>query len=229
MANVLLVEDDGALAEGLTYALNLEKFTVAHVRTLRQADEALQGQKFDIILLDVMLPDGSGLDFLVKIKERCATPVLFLTACDQEYQIILGLDRGADDYITKPFRVRELISRMRVILRRAGDAPSFRLVSGLLTLDTQSAELFQSGKPLPLTHMEYKLLLYFMKHPKQALTRTQLLGGLWDNGGQFVDDNTLSVNIRRLREKIEEDSAAPLYIITVRGIGYMWNREVLGI
>jgi DNA-binding response OmpR family regulator len=229
MADVLLVEDDGALAEGLTYALNLEKFTVSHARTLRQADEALQAQKFDIIILDVMLPDGSGLDFLVKIKKRYATPVLFLTACDQEYQIILGLDRGADDYITKPFRVRELISRIGVILRRTGTASSFRLVSGPLTLDTQSTELYLNGNPLPLTLMEYKLLLYFMKHPKQALTRARLLAGLWDNGGQFVDDNTLSVNIRRLREKIEENSASPQYITTVRGIGYMWNREVIGI
>lgn len=226
MADVLLVEDDNALAEGLTYALNLEKFTVTHVRTLCRAEEALAIQKYDVIILDVMLPDGSGLDFIIKIRQRLATPVLFLTACDQEYQVILGLDRGADDYITKPFRVRELISRIRVILRRAETAPAYRLVSGALTLDTQRTELYLNGRLLPLTHLEYKLLLFFMQHPRQTLTRAALLAGLWDNAGQFVDDNTLSVNIRRLREKIEEDSADPRYIVTVRGVGYLWDGEV---
>ncbi len=226
MARVLLVEDDGALAEGLEYALTLEAFEVLRARTLAQADGFLQAEAFDIIILDVMLPDGSGLDYCVKIKERHQTPVLFLTACDQEYQIVLGLDRGADDYITKPFRVRELVSRIRAILRRAGAAPAHRLVSGPLVLDTKAGELHAQGTPVPLTRNEYRLLRIFMDHPRQVLTRAQLLGALWDAEGQFVDDNTLSVSIRRLREKL--DGVFPGAIATVRGTGYMWDREVTG-
>jgi DNA-binding response OmpR family regulator len=226
MSRVLLVEDDGALAEGLEYALTLEAFEVLRARTLAQADGFLQAEAFDIIILDVMLPDGSGLDYCVKIKEHCQAPVLFLTACDQEYQIVLGLDRGADDYITKPFRVRELVSRIRAILRRAGAAPANRLVSGPLVLDTKTSELHAQGAPVPLTRNEYRLLRFFMDHPRQVLTRAQLLAALWDAEGQFVDDNTLSVSIRRLREKL--DSVFPGAIATVRGTGYMWDREVTG-
>ncbi len=226
MSRVLLVEDDGALAEGLEYALTLEDFEVLRARTLAQADGFLRAEAFDIIILDVMLPDGSGLDYCVKIKERCPTPVLFLTACDQEYQIVLGLDRGADDYITKPFRVRELVSRIRAILRRAGAAPANRLVSGPLVLDTKTSELHAQGAPVPLTRNEYRLLRFFMDHPRQVLTRAQLLAALWDSEGQFVDDNTLSVSIRRLREKL--DGVSPGAIATVRGTGYMWDREVTG-
>ncbi|MGI6168950.1 MAG: response regulator transcription factor [Christensenellales bacterium] len=226
MAHILLIEDDQALAEGLEYALKLEQFTVSHAKTLERADQLLSSQSFNLIILDVMLPDGSGLDYCVKVRQRFATPVLFLTACDQEYQIILGLDRGADDYVTKPFRVRELISRIRVILRRgsAGGA-THQLISGGLTLDVNHALLEKDRRSVQLTPLEYKLLHFLMCHPSQTLSRSQILAELWDNGGRFVDDNTLSVNIRRLREKIDEPGQ-PSYIATIRGIGYLWEQEV---
>lgn len=224
MPHILLIEDDLALSEGLEYALKLEQFSVSHAKTLRHADSLLEEQSFDLIIIDVMLPDGNGLDYCVKVKQQTTTPVLFLTACDQEYQVILGLDRGADDYVTKPFRVRELISRIRAILRRSGVSCA-RLVCGDLTLDLSHAAVQKAGRLILLTPLEYKLLLFLMRHPQQTLTRSRILAELWDNDGNFVDDNTLSVNIRRLRDKIDTPNM-PSAIATVRGVGYLWDREV---
>lgn len=196
---LLFVEDDAAIVQGLQYALTQEGYAVTHAGSLAAARAALPAG-FDLLLLDVRLPDGSGFDLLREARRRNPEqPAVFLTACDDEIHTVLGLDLGADDYIAKPFRLQELLSRLRAVLRRA--------------------EISRGGEPISLTALEYKLLLVFLAHPGQVLGRSQLLGAIWDEGGNFVNDNTLTVYIRRLRAKLETPGGPPL-IATVRGLGY---------
>ncbi|MDO5602191.1 MAG: response regulator transcription factor [Oscillospiraceae bacterium] len=215
---ILLVEDDEAISEGLRYSLVQEGYDVRLCARKETALAALRETAFDLLLLDVMLPDGSGYDVCRFAKQRGDTPVLFLTACDEEVNVVMGLDMGADDYITKPFRVRELQSRIRSVLRRCGGQKNIYRF-GPLMLDASSARVSVEGADVPLTALEYRLLLTFAAHPGQVLTRGQLLSGLWDEGGNFVNDNTLTVYIKRLREKLAEAGAGGL-IRTVRGMGY---------
>ncbi|MEA4889781.1 MAG: response regulator transcription factor [Clostridiaceae bacterium] len=243
MPKILLIEDDAALRSGLAYALGSDGFDVLTAGTLAEARGWLRidPAHVDLILLDVLLPDGNGYDFCAELKTDKQTaisqiPIIFLTACDSEIAVVRGLDGGGDDYLTKPFRIRELTSRIHAVLRRhmnSGPAgglsvsgsrsdmrlPMNRQVGGL-HLDGARFKAWQDGQELTLTALEFRLLAYLMDHAGQVLSRNQILGFLWDERGDFVDDNTLSVHIRHLREKIEKDPACPQIILTIRGVGY---------
>lgn len=229
--DVLLVEDDANLAIGIEYALKSEGFDVTKAASCAEARRLINCGT-DFVLLDVMLPDGTGYDLLKEIRKAGRTPVIFLTACDEEVNIIMGLDAGADDYITKPIRVRELISRIRAVLRRQGGGNSTgtdRLVSGGVEVNVLGSRVSKDSSDIQLTALEYRLLLALMNHPGQTLPRPKLLEILWDVDGEFVDDNALSVYIRRLREKVELNPDDPALIKTVRGIGYKWDAGVSAI
>lgn len=216
---IFIAEDDKNIAEGLRYSLMSEGYQVCVCPDKRRSLEKLEQEGFDLYLLDLTLPDGSGYELCEYIKNRREAPVLFLTACDDEVNVVRGLDMGADDYITKPFRIRELISRMKSALRHyrkenTGDV----LTIGNITINVKQAKVFQDSREILLTAMEYRLLLAFANHPGQVLSRNQLLEGIWDVDGSFINDNTLSVYIKRLREKLDgEDTSV---IETVRGLGY---------
>ena len=219
MTRIFLVEDDKAIAKNLTLLLRSEGFTVSHAATRGEASAMLAGNLFDLALVDIALPDGNGFTVCTEIKERYQIPVLFLTASGDEASVVTGLNIGADDYITKPFRPRELIARIRAALRkqeRTGQA--FEVCD--LCVDTASGVVTKYGREIFLSALEYRLLLIFMNNPKNIITRSRLLDELWDAAGEFVSDNTLTVYIKRLREKIENDPANPQIILTVRGTGY---------
>ena len=219
MTRIFLVEDDKAIAKNLTLLLRSEGFTVSHAATRGEASAMLAGNLFDLALVDIALPDGNGFTVCTEIKERYQIPVLFLTASGDEASVVTGLNMGADDYITKPFRPRELIARIRAALRKQERAGQAFEVCGL-SVDTASGVVTKYGREIFLSALEYRLLLIFMNNPKNIITRSRLLDELWDAAGEFVNDNTLTVYIKRLREKIENDPANPQIILTVRGTGY---------
>ena len=230
MSKLLLLEDDLSLIDGLTYSLNKAGYEVDVARTVGEALERLSKPDcFALLLLDVTLPDGTG--FMICEERRALndmTPIIFLTAADEETSIIRGLDCGGDDYITKPFKLGELCSRIRALLRRSAlqSSPYTGVIrSGPVTIDQTAAKAYLSGEYLDLTGAEYRLLCLFIRHAGQTLTRNLILDELWDGQGNFVDDNTLSVYIRRLREKIEEQPSRPEHLLTVRGMGYRWEGE----
>ncbi|HHV39403.1 MAG TPA: response regulator transcription factor [Tepidimicrobium sp.] len=227
MIDILLVEDDITLAMGIEYSLKNEGYQVDIAGTLIDGKDLVDRKNYDLILLDIMLPDGSGYELCRHIRKHKLTPIIFLTAQDEEVNVVMGLDIGGDDYITKPFRIRELISRIKAVLRRTSN---FRkeniLISNEIKLNILESKAYVKGKPIQLTPSEYKLLNFLMRNPRHALSRARILENLWDIDGDFVDDNSLSVYIRRLREKIEKDPSNPQYIKTIRGIGYMWNWDV---
>ena len=215
-----MAEDDKTIVEGLSYALGQEGFETCAAYTAAQAIEFLREKAFDLALLDLSLPDGSGYDICRFIKRQSLTTrVIFLTACDEETSVVMGLDMGADDYVTKPFRIRELLSRIRTALRHGGAAGD-ELRLGKIVIHTKQAKATKNGAEIPLTALEYRLLLTFAQNTGQVLTREQLLEGIWDVAGNFVNDNTLTVYIKRLRDKIEDDPQQPRLIQTVRGLGY---------
>jgi DNA-binding response OmpR family regulator len=227
MTNILVIEDDTVLGTGITYALQKENFSVTIAGTINEGYQLFKAREFNLILMDIMLPDGSGYDLCKEVRKQSGVPIIFLTACDEEVNVVLGLDLGGDDYITKPFRVKELISRIKVALRRNSSGSPLEktiLKSGNVTIHLPETKAFKNDEELNLTPVEFKLLSMFARNPRQTLTREQILGKLWDTVGDFVDDNTLSVHIRRLREKIETDPSNPEYIVTVRGVGYKWNQ-----
>lgn len=228
MNKILLVEDDEALALGVEYTLEEEGYQVSRVGSIENGKEKFNKEEFDLILLDINLPDGSGYDVCKYIKAMKDTPIIFLTALDEEVNIVLGLDMGGEDYITKPFRVRELLSRIKVVLRRNSKIEKNSLIikSEDIILNTAKIEVTKNHERLALTAKEYKLLLIFMKNPGVMLNKDEILNELFDDEGAFVEDNTLSVYIKRLREKIEENPSKPEYIITKRGLGYMWNKDI---
>lgn len=227
MKNILMVEDDSTIAFAVKYAVEQEGFNLDIAENLENARKIVNSKEYDLILLDVMLPDGNGYEFLKQLREHDEdTPVIFLTACDEEVNIVMGLDIGADDYITKPFRVRELISRINAILRRKGksqDSNKKILKFKNISIHTLEARVFKNNEEIFLTSAEYKLLLILIQNKNMVLSRAQILEKLWDVTYDFINDNTLSVYIKRLREKIEDDSSKPQYILTVRGLGYKWN------
>lgn len=219
---ILVVEDDHTIALGLEYSLKQEGYAVTIAHTVQETMEYLKTEQYDLYLLDLGLPDGSGYEICKKIKAQGEIPVIFLTACDDEVNVVMGLDMGADDYITKPFRIRELLSRIRSVLRRyhlSGQNPNL-IDLGELQINTMMAKVMKNGQDIPLTAMEYKLLLTLINAQGRVLTRNQLLEGIWDIAGDFVNDNTLTVYIKRLREKLEDDPQNPKIILTVRGFGY---------
>ncbi|MDT2381020.1 response regulator transcription factor [Enterococcus avium] len=219
MTHLFLVEDDQAIAKNLMILLQMEGFIVTHAVNKSEAFTLLSKNKFDVALVDISLPDGNGFTVCTEIKSEQAIPVIFLTASDDEASVVTGLDMGADDYVIKPFRPRELLARIRNALRKSGHGQTTFEVSGLY-VDIAGGVVRKNGKEVFLSALEYRLLLVFVNNPKNILTRERLLDELWDAAGEFVNDNTLTVYIKRLREKIEEDPTHPEMILTVRGIGY---------
>lgn len=219
MTKILLVEDDGQIAAYLGELLRAEGFDTQIASSKKEAGECLLAQDFDLVLLDVSLPDGNGFSICAEIKREYEIPVIFLTASGDEYSVVAGLDMGADDYIAKPFRPRELISRIRSVLRRCKKEQRI-LSCGDLRVNVSSATVTKGEKELFLSALEYRLLLLLLQNKGQILTRNQLLEEIWDASGEYVNDNTLSVYMKRLREKIEENPQSPRLLHTIRGIGY---------
>lgn len=219
MKRIFLVEDDQAIAKNLSLLLRTEGFTIIHASTQKVAFDLLAGNKFDLALVDISLPDGNGFTICTEIKETQNIPVLFLTASGDEASVVTGLNMGGDDYITKPFRPRELVARIKAALRKSGHMSSAFEISGLY-VDTASGIVKKNGEEISLSALEYRLLLLFIHNPQTVLTRDRLLNDLWDAAGEFVTNNTLTVYIKRLREKIEADPGNPQIILTVHGLGY---------
>lgn len=218
MDKLLLVEDDLILIRMVSSFLVTEGFQVTFVTGQRAAAEAMENGDLDLALVDISLAEGNGFGVCAHAKEK-GIPVIFLTASGDEYSVVMGLDMGADDYISKPFRPRELVSRIRSVLRRAGNRQSIITV-GDLSVDTDKGTVIRNGQDLYLSALEYRLLLVFLNNRGQILTRDKLLEEIWDSGGDYVSDNTLTVYIKRLREKIERDPQNPALIKTIRGLGY---------
>lgn len=221
---ILLVEDDRTIASGLEYSLKQEGYEPVLCYNAASATEVINKEieKFDLCIFDLNLPDGSGYDLCQLVKKDQDIPVIFLTAYDDEVNVVMGLDMGADDYITKPFRIRELISRIKSVFRRyhRNVPPKNTIEIENIKINILEAQIYKNGKEILLTALEYRLFLIFANHIGQVLTRTQLLDQIWDVGGDFVNDNTLTVYIKRLREKLEDDPLNPTLIKTVRGMGY---------
>lgn len=227
MCKILLLEDDVSLIDGLVYSLERNGFSLDVVRTVKDAENYLSKHEYDLLLLDVTLPDGTGLEVCEHVRKIGSdVPIIFLTAADEEINVIRGLDSGGDDYITKPFKLGELCSRINALLRRAGmktKKDTSVLHAGDITIDLLSSRVLFKNKTLDLTAAEYRLLCLLIRNVNMVVTRNMILDELWDGLGNFVDDNTLSVYIRRLREKVETDPSHPEHLMTVRGFGYRWN------
>lgn len=234
---IFLLEDDDAIAMGLKYSLEKESYEVTHMTTCKDAADAWAKDTYDLAILDINLPDGNGYDVCKMIKKSGDAPVIFLTASDAEVNVVMGLELGADDYICKPFRINELMARIRTVLRRSGRGKdSTQESSGNvvkinnLTIYTSEAKVTLQNKTtgkeehIELTALEYRLLLAFVNNRGIVLSRKSLLEDMWDVSGDFVNDNTLTVYIKRLRDKIEEDPANPRIIKTVRGLGYIMDK-----
>lgn len=230
MKRIFFVEDDLSLINGLTFAIRKENYEVDVARTSLEADALWEDGKYDLVILDVALPDGSGFDICRKIRETSKIPIMFLTAADEETDIIMGLDIGADDYITKPFKLAVFLSRVNALLRRSDNfsRQDAQLSSNGITVRLLKGEVCKNGKPVDLTSSEYKLLCMFMENPDMVLPQEQILGRLWDCDENFIDNKTLTVYIRRLRMKIEDDPGNPRKIVTVRGMGYKWSTAARG-
>ena len=218
MNSILLVEDDSVIIKSLTEFLSDEGFSVSHADGQSKAISMMNDLSFDILLVDISLKEGNGFAVCACAKEK-GLPVIFLTASGDEYSVVTGLDLGADDYISKPFRPRELNSRINSVLRRYGNSSSLLEYQGLST-DTTKGTVSKNGTEIILSALEYRLLLLFLNNQGIILSRSRLLDELWDIAGEFVNDNTLTVYIKRLREKIEDDPQNPIYIKTIRGMGY---------
>ena len=225
---ILLLEDDMSLIDGLEYSLKKNGFDVEFVRTVKEALSHLTEIKhYDLLILDVTLPDGTGFEVCERVRRSGSEiPIIFLTASDEEVNIIRGLDSGGDDYITKPFKIGELCSRIRALLRRAGlfhPETTTSMECGDIRIELLESRAFLKGHLLELTAAEYRLLCLLVRNADRVVTRELILNELWDSMGDFVDNNTLSVYVRRLREKIEIAPSKPEHLLTVRGFGYQWK------
>ena len=228
MSKILLLEDDLSLINGLSFAFRKQGFELAVVRTLKEANELWGEGKYDLLVLDVSLPDGTGYEFCKKVRQVSKVPIIFLTASDEEMNIIMGLDIGGDHYITKPGKVGVLVSTINGLLRSAkgfNSTDTEQQSNGIKVLMLQG-QVFKNEKLIDLTAAEYKLLCLFMKNPNVVLTKEQILDKLWDCEGNYIDSSTLTVYMRRLRMKIEDNPSEPQMLLTVRRMGYKWN--VLG-
>ncbi|TJY38932.1 response regulator transcription factor [Cohnella pontilimi] len=225
---ILLVEDDESLHRGIAFTLRQEGFETTGARSVAEARAAVARQTFGLILLDVQLPDGNGFDLCSEIRRSSDVPIIFLTASDQELDVVRGLDLGGDDYITKPFRLREFLSRVHAVLRRrsvpgAVQQEQHLLPNSSLTLYPKELRVVKDGQDIPLSLTEFRLLSLFLANPRAVLSKDHIIQKVWPDGVEILDDNTVAVNVRRLREKIEDDPQNPLLITTVRGAGYRWN------
>ncbi|HEX2927127.1 MAG TPA: response regulator transcription factor [Ruminiclostridium sp.] len=221
--NILLVEDDAPLAMGIQYALKKQGFVVAIAKNIEEAHQ-LFGEDVQLILLDVTLPDGNGYDFCKQIRQTSSVPIIFMTALDDEPNVVFGLDIGGDDYISKPVRTSELISRINAVLRRqkpADGTDTRKITSGNVVVEPLKCKVSVGSEEVYLTAVEYKLLLVLLENKGIVVTRSTIIEKLWDIDGNFVDYNTLNVYMKRLREKIETGDEK--HIETVRGLGYMWK------
>ena len=225
MKRIFFVEDDLRLTNGLSVAIKKQGYEIDVARTGLEAEKLWMNWKYDLVILDVSLPDGSGYDICQKIRKVSKVPIMFLTAADEETDIIMGLDIGGDDYITKPFKLAVFLSRVNALLRRSENFNQMEteLSSNGITIQRLKGEVYKNGKQIDLTASEYKLLCLFMENPDMILSPEQILSRLWDCDEKYIDTNTLTVYIRRLRKKIEDDPADPHSIVTVRGMGYKWN------
>lgn len=225
MDRLLLLEDDLSLINGLSFAFKKQGFVLDIARTITEAETLWADGKYDLLVLDVSLPDGSGFEFCQKVRRTSKVPVIFLTASDEEMNIIMGLDIGGDDYITKPFKLGVLISRVNALLRRSRDfaASGTELSSNGIKVLLLQRQVYKNGVLLDLTAAEYKLLCLFMQNPGVVLSKEQILDKLWDCEGSYIDNNTLTVYMRRLRIKVEDNPSEPQMLLTVRRMGYKWN------
>lgn len=220
--DIFLLEDDEAIGIGLTYSLENEGYNVTLAKSVKEAEKIIDEKEFSLYILDLTLPDGSGYDVCKRIKAKGDLPVIFLTAYDDEVNVIMGFELGADDYISKPFRVKELMLRIKSVMRRYSNETSEGIIKiNNLKINTNEAKVYKNNEEIILTAMEYRLLLILLSNRGKVLSRTALLENIWDVAGDFVEDNTLTVYIKRLRDKIEEDPAKPEFIKTVRGLGYV--------
>lgn len=220
--DIFLLEDDEAIGIGLTYSLENEGYNVTLAKSVKEAEKIIDEKEFSLYILDLTLPDGSGYDVCKRIKAKGDLPVIFLTAYDDEVNVIMGFELGADDYISKPFRVKELMLRIKSVMRRYSNKTSDGIIKiNNLKINTNEAKVYKNNEEIILTAMEYRLLLILLSNRGKVLSRTALLENIWDVAGDFVEDNTLTVYIKRLRDKIEEDPAKPEFIKTVRGLGYV--------
>ncbi len=223
--SIFLVEDDLSLINGLSFAVSKQGYGIDIARTILEAEEMWADGKYDLVILDVSLPDGSGFDLCRRIRRTSKAPVMFLTAADEETDIIMGLDIGGDDYITKPFKLAVFLSRINALLRRSDNfsQADTELNSHQIRVQRLKGQVYKNGELIDLTTSEYRLLCLFMENPDVILSPEQILGRLWDCDENYIDNNSLTVYIRRLRTKIEDDPGEPRRIVTVRRMGYKWN------
>ncbi|WP_252238950.1 response regulator transcription factor [Clostridium sp. VAP51] len=225
MKHIFFVEDNLSLINGLSFAMKKQGYEIDVARTILEADALWADNKYDLVILDVSLPDGCGYDLCRKIRKTSKVPIMFLTAADEEMDIIMGLDIGGDDYITKPFKLAVFMSRINALLRRSDNfvQADTELNSNGINVQLLKGEVYKNGEQLDLTASEYKLLSLFMENPDIVLSPDQILSKLWDCDKNYIDNNSLTVYIRRLRTKIEDNPSEPEKIITVRRMGYKWN------
>ena len=225
MNKILIVEDDSTISLGLSYYLKQEGYDVTVSDTYKMTLEVIDNS-YDLVLLDLSLPDGNGFDLFKEIKKRVNVNVIFLTAVDEETSVVMGLDMGADDYITKPFKTRELISRINSVLRRVYKKESSNTLEFKnIKINLNEACVYKDNEKVFLTALEYKILLILFMHPGRVFTRESILAEIWDTEEEYVNDNTLTVYIKRIREKLEDDPTNPKVILTVRGLGYKVDYE----
>lgn len=222
---ILIVEDDDAILDGLTFCLKKEGFEIIPTEYAKKGIEIALEEKVDLLILDINLPDINGLQLYRMIKEKKDIPTIFLTANDSELSIVEALDSGADDYITKPFKTRELISRVHSVLRRSKREEQSIIEIKDIVINLTKAKVYKKGNLIFLTTLEYKILLILFMHPNWVFTREEILANIWDTDQEYVNDNTLTVYIKRIREKIEDDPTNPKIILTVRGVGYRVDHE----
>lgn len=227
MSKILLLEDDLSLVTGLSFAFQKAGYELDVARTLQEAGSLWREDGYDLLILDVSLPDGSGFTFCENVRQTSQVPIIFLTASDQETSIIMGLDIGGDDYITKPFKLAVLMSRINALLRRSRNfqQASGQMCSNGIVFQLLEGRAYKDGIPMELTAGECRLLRLFMENPNVILSPEQIMGRLWDCDGNYVDGNTLAVYIRRLRTKIEDDPTRPVRIVTIRRMGYKWDTK----
>lgn len=224
---ILLLEDDESLRRGICFKLGKEGYETAACAGIQEGMRLWSENEFELIICDITLEDGSGLDFCREIRRSSNVRFMFLTAMDQEIDIVMGYEAGADDYVVKPFSLAVLISKVHAVFARMG-ARDEKIESGKVCVHKTEMKVTVSGEERNLTKNEWKLLLLFISHPRQVFSKGQLLEQIFDVDGEFADENTVAVNIRRLREKIEPDPSKPEYIKNIRGIGYLWNKECAG-
>lgn len=225
MKKILIVEDDSSLAYGIQIAIKGANYVPTVAKDIQTAKKVLAKDIYHMAILDVMLPDGSGYDLLKSIRSENDMPVIFLSALADEINIVTGLNIGADDYITKPFKVGELISRINAVFRRFKKQTYNQITSNQVKINIDKFALYKNNVEMKLSATEFKIVRCLMENPHNILTKDSLINLVWDIDSNFVDENTLAVNIRRIRTKIEDDPASPEYIKTIRGVGYVWNME----